>query len=193
MSTITTTPIDLGKGGFADLGIVSNDYSLAGSAAIDYQTLTVQIAQTRAHALEKEITPLATKMEARNDELALLGETLSIFTEASQRFPSDAEGSDKTTFTLDAEIYAYLVDQDLISTGITYNATTGKMTATKSALAGANEAVKTRMDGLNNDAQRDMTRLESLVARRDEAFEAASKFLNNISGSRDTVLKGITR
>ena len=193
MSTITPIPLTLGNGGFADLGIHPNDYALEGSCPVDYQTLAVDLAQARAHALEEEIAPLANKMEARNDELALLGDALAVFTEASERFASDAEGSDTTTFALDSATYTYLTEHHLISAGFSYDASRQQATATKSALAGASEAIKTRMDGLNNAAQTDMTRLESLVARRDEAFEAASSFLNSISGSRDTVLQGMSR
>ncbi|MBQ9694191.1 MAG: hypothetical protein IJV69_05480 [Kiritimatiellae bacterium] len=190
MSSMTPTAIDLGKGGFEGLAITANDYTLATGETIDYQTLTLHIAKTRAHALEKEITPLAKKMEARNDELALLGYTLATLTEASEQFDSDAEGSDTTSFTLDEKAYCYLLDHHLM-TGVdfSYDVKTSVATATKSVISGVSEAIKTRIDRLNTSAQMDMTRLESLVARRDEAFEAASDFLKSVSGSRDTVLQ----
>lgn len=193
MGEINEVKVDLGKGGFAHLGLAAYDYQVGSDAiAVDYETLALGIAKARAHVLEAEITPLATKMQTRNDELELLGDALSRFTEATEQFESDAEGSATTTFSMSPEMYSYLLQYQLISRdAFTYHSNNATVTATKSGLAGASEAVKTKMDGLNNAAQLDMTRLESLVARRDEAFEAASDFRSSISDSRDTFLQSL--
>ena len=193
MSQIAIQTIDLGQGGFSGLGITACDYLLPDThTALDYEALTLHLTKARAHTVEAELQPLAQKMQDRNEALEAMGNALAAFTAALEAFESDAEGTDTTSFPMDSATYSLLVDYNILATGgFVYVVSSGTMTATKAGLSGASEAIKTAMDGLNNAAQLDMTRLESLVARRDEAFEAAATLRKSISSSRDTLLKGI--
>jgi hypothetical protein len=51
--------------------------------------------------------------------------------------------------------------------------------------------VKSKIDALNNSAQKDMTRLESLVNRRDEAFSTASDLMSKISDTRSNLIRNL--
>ena len=190
MSQIAIQTIDLGQGGFSGLGITACDYLLPDThTALDYEALTLHLTKARAHTVEAELQPLA---QDRNEALEAMGNALAAFTAALEAFESDAEGTDTTSFPMDSATYSLLVDYNILANGgFVYVVSSGTMTATKAGLSGASEAIKTAMDGLNNAAQLDMTRLESLVARRDEAFEAAATLRKSISSSRDTLLKGI--
>lgn len=191
MSDITAVEVSLGKGGFAALGLTSYDYTLGDSTeTIDYEALALSVAKARAHVIEAEVYPLAEKMTLRNEGLETMGNALALFSEALEAFDSDAEGSDTTTFDMTREMYDFLVFQEIISEA-TFTLQEGHVTASKSALSGASESAKVAIDSMNNAAQLDITRLESLVSRRDEAYEAAESFRSSISGSRSTLLKGI--
>ena len=50
------------------------------------------------------------------------------------------------------------------------------------------QMVKSKIDSLNNEANKDMTRLESLVDRRDEAYSTASDLMNKVSDTRSTLI-----
>ena len=53
------------------------------------------------------------------------------------------------------------------------------------------QKVKSKIDALNNAAQKDMTRLESLVDRRDEAFSTASSLMSEISDTRSNLIRNL--
>ena len=51
--------------------------------------------------------------------------------------------------------------------------------------------LKSKIDALNNEAQKDMTRLESLVNRRDEAFSTASDLMGKIGDTRSNAIRNM--
>ncbi|MBQ5530848.1 MAG: hypothetical protein IIT98_02450, partial [Kiritimatiellae bacterium] len=53
------------------------------------------------------------------------------------------------------------------------------------------QKVKSKIDALNNEAQKDMTRLQSLVDRRDEAFSTASDLMSKISDTRSNLIRNL--
>ena len=50
------------------------------------------------------------------------------------------------------------------------------------------QKVKSKIDGLNNQSEKDMSRLESLVDRRDEAFSTASNLMSEVSDTRSNLI-----
>ena len=50
------------------------------------------------------------------------------------------------------------------------------------------QMVKSKIDSLNNAAEKDMTRLESLVDRRDEAYSTASDLMSEVSDTRSNLI-----
>ena len=51
--------------------------------------------------------------------------------------------------------------------------------------------VKNKIDALNNEGQKDMTRLQSLVDRRDEAFSTASTLMSSVSDTRGNLIRNL--
>ena len=51
--------------------------------------------------------------------------------------------------------------------------------------------MKNKIDALNNEGQKDMTRLQSLVDRRDEAFSTASTLMNSVSDTRSNLIRNL--
>ena len=52
-------------------------------------------------------------------------------------------------------------------------------------------AVQKKIDGLNNAAQTDMTRLQSLVDRRDESYSTATNLMSAISDTRSNLIRNL--
>ena len=50
------------------------------------------------------------------------------------------------------------------------------------------QRVKSKIDSLNNQSEKDMSRLQSLVDRRDEAFTTASNLMSEISDTRGNTI-----
>ena len=53
------------------------------------------------------------------------------------------------------------------------------------------QKVKSKIDALNNAGQKDMTRLQSIVDRRDEAFSTASDLMSEISDTRANLIRNM--
>ena len=51
--------------------------------------------------------------------------------------------------------------------------------------------VKTKIDGLNNESQTDMSRLQSLVDRRDESYSTATNLMTSISDTRSNLIRNL--
>ena len=53
------------------------------------------------------------------------------------------------------------------------------------------QLVKSKIDSCNNQSQTDMTRLQSLVDRRDQAFTTATELMTNVSDTRGNLISNI--
>jgi pimeloyl-CoA synthetase len=62
---------------------------------------------------------------------------------------------------------------------------------TKSEWEGPIASIKAHIDGLNSSSQMEMIRLQSLMNKRNQAFEMMTNALNKISGSMDKVIGNI--
>ena len=51
--------------------------------------------------------------------------------------------------------------------------------------------VKSEIDGLNNKSQTDMSRLQSLVDRRDESYSTATNLMTNVSDTRSNLIRNL--
>ena len=163
-------------------GVQFGDFFLDGKH-LDFQDVLIAIAERRATSVEKEVTPLSTKIQARNKVLEDLGNVLADLTKLQAQFSSDAKGSDRsgtlqqTSKDILIAVFGTLDWSDL------------KMT--KYEVEEWLQKVKSKIDALNNEAQKDMTRLESLVNRRDEAFSTASDLMSKISDTRSNAIRNM--
>ena len=163
-------------------GVQFGDFFLDGKH-LDFQDVLIAIAERRATSVEKEVTPLSTKIQARNKVLEDLGNVLADLTKLQAQFSSDAKGSDRsgtlqqTSKDILIAVFGTLDWSDL------------KMT--KYEVEEWLQKVKSKIDALNNEAQKDMTRLESLVNRRDEAFSTASDLMGKIGDTRSNAIRNM--
>ena len=155
---------------------------------MDFQDLMIAISENRAVAVEREVTPMTTRIRARNAYLDKLGSALAELTKIQAGFDSDDSGSQDMGSWMSDTTGALLRDK-LGFPCTTYNSigdrpddthragfykakwvTTGSSySANKMTIEGMIQKVKSTIDGLNNAAQTDMSRLQGLVDRRDES------------------------
>lgn len=175
---IETNSIKLSQSWGASFG----EYTRNG-ASIDFQDIMIVISENRATKVEDEVKPLSTRITNRNKKLEDLGNVLADLTKLQAQFNSDSKGTDRkgylqqTSKDLLLEIFGSLDWSDLHMT--------------KYEVEEWLQKVKSKIDALNNEAQKDMTRLQSLVDRRDEAFSTASDLMSKISDTRSNLIRNL--
>ena len=175
--------INVGSERLCSWGIVANDYKM-NSADLDFQDLIVKVAKNRALTVEGEISPLSTRIRARNKILDQLGEALATLSATQAAFASDSSGDDKKTVSFSAA-----ASQGLAAIGENYSS--GDHEVKKKEVERLVQLVKSKIDGYNNQSQTDMTRLQSLVDKRDQSFSTATDLMTNVSDTRGTLIQNL--
>lgn len=188
---------------------------------MDFQDLMVKFSKNRAVAVEGEVEPLTVRIQQRNKRLDELGIVLAELTQIQADFESDDTGSrdmrswmsNATGAALESLGYVphiYLLDEELHDADSDYSyvrpddneerkdfyiagwKSDGKVySANKKTIEGMLSRVKSEIDSLNNAAQADMTRLQSLVDRRDESYSTATNLMTSISDTRANVIRNM--
>ncbi len=162
-------------------GVNAYEYKIDG-AQVDFQDLMIKISEKRAVTVEGEVTPLTTRIRTRNKDLEILGKSLSELSAAQATLKSDAGGNDKSSYTFSDDVKARVKEL----TG--YNLDNNE---TKKWLEYFVQRVKSKIDGLNNESQTDMSRLQSLVDRRDESYSTATNLMTAVSDTRSNLIRNL--
>ncbi|MBR0197320.1 MAG: hypothetical protein IJQ34_04235 [Kiritimatiellae bacterium] len=190
-------------------GVSFSDYKVDGSE-VDFQDLMIAISERRAVVVEGEVTPLTTRIQNRNKELDKLGAVLSELTSIQASFDSDAKGARDMGGWMSNTTGDYLKNV-LGYSCTTYSSESSRpdgtesranfyyaawcssscYSANKQTIEGMIQKVKSTIDGLNNKAQTDMTRLQSLVDRRDESYSTASNLMSAVSDTRSNLIRNL--
>ena len=180
MATIEKqTPVALSQ----NWGVSFSDFKVDGEK-VDFQDLMIVISEKRAVTVEGEVAPLTTRINKRNASLDKLGSALADLTKVQADFKSDAKGDDRS----DLEISE--ATKTTLSTEIgSLNFSNRKML--KREVEEWIQRVKSKIDALNNKAQTDMTRLQSLVDRRDESYSTASNLMTSVSDTRSNLIRNL--
>ena len=176
--------INVGSDRLCSWGITANEYKM-GKDQVDFQDLLVNVAKLRAMKVEDEIQPLSKRIRARNSLMDNLGEALSALSGAQAAFTSSSAGDATTTVTFTSGTVSGLKACGQNDYG------TGSHTLTKRKVEELVQLVKSKIDSFNNQSQTDMTRLQSLVDRRDQSFSAATDLMTNVSDTRSNLISNI--
>ena len=154
---------------------------------IDFQDLLINISEQRAATVEKQIEPMSVRMSTRNRKLDNLGAALSIIADIQAKFTDANETGEKTsTATLTAEAKA-----GLALVGYTGGTVGETLTLNKSQAEYYQQMLKTELDSLNNASSKDMTRLQSLVDKRDESYSTATSLMQAVADTRANTIKNM--
>ena len=193
-------------------GVKAGDYNVTLNSKtdmMDFQDLLVKFSKNRAVAVEGEVEPLTVRINQRNKRLDELGEVLSELTKIQTEFESDDTGdrdmhswmSNKTGAVLESLGYSpsyYAKESDRPKDNeeradfykVGWNGD-NQYSANKKTIEGMLSRVKSEIDALNNEAQTDMTRLQSLIDRRDESYSTATNLMTSVSDTRSNVIRNM--
>lgn len=194
MSVIVTN--DVTSTSLARWGVSGAEYTVTGAGylgagqMIDFQDLMVVITARRAAVVEGEVKPMQTRMTERNKRLEELGTALSDLSDVEACFSSDDPGK-KWTSELDPKRYLKSETCQLLDTLESGLYSKSDRATQKSTCEKAIQLVKTQIDRLNNEASSDMTRLQSLVDRRDESYSTATSLMQAIGDTRSSLVKNM--
>ncbi len=161
----------------------------------DLETLLVSISTNRATTIELEIKPLSTQVNDRNTRLTTLTNALSTLTGQQALFDSDDPGG-TWSHTKDNSVKLTQDSIDIINelaraAGQSSDLVGQDGYVTKSQCEQAIQLVKAEMDKLNNESSSDMTRLQSLVDKRDESYSTASSLMSSVSDTRGNAIRNM--
>ena len=165
-------------------GATVYDYAL-NSVQVDFQDLMVAISEHRATAVEGEVEPLSTRIRKRNQDLSDLGELLADLSAQQATYDSNATGS--TTSGHELSDKSRDTAGRLLGWGIAYEHRYLWKSYTEMFI----QKTKSKIDTLNNESQTDMTRLQSLVDRRDESFNTATTLMTSVSDTRSNAIRNM--
>ena len=174
-------------------GVKVYDYKYLG-VKVDLQDLLVTITQHRATSIENEVMPLQEIISRRNKRLERYGAVLQKLTELQATYTGQEDGTTEHKIDItgvlipgefeEADFWAVVKE-------IGYEGSGQWLTFSKSEVEGAVARCKNDIDEMNNDSQRDMTRLQSLVDRRDESYSAATSLMTSVSDTRSGLIKNL--
>ena len=177
-------------------GIVANDYIYDGKR-VDFQDLMIRISEKRATTVEGEIQPLSKRMRQRNANLDKLGQATAEMGEFLGKVSKETGDE-----PLKANV-SYKGYQGLLLAGINVSEANSLTVPTSeggsvewsinhSVVDKWNQQLKTKMDALNNASQQNMTRLQSLVDRRDESYSTATSLMQSIADTRASLIRNLS-
>ena len=180
----------------SEWGVKVYDYKYLG-VKVDLQDLLVTITQHRATSIENEVIPLQDIISRRNKRLEHYGAVLQKLTELQATYTG--QDDDDTSKPHKVNIGGVLIPGEFdeadfwaILKEIGYDGGPGReLILSKSQVEGAVARCKNDIDEMNNDSQRDMTRLQSLVDRRDESYSAATSLMTSVSDTRSGLIKNL--
>ena len=178
MAAIVLDEVKLSESWGAGLKFYDYGYD---SKRVDFQDLMVLISENRATTVEGEVAPLTTRIKTRNAYLEELGEALSDMTRLQAAFKSDDDGNAQRETMKDSTYNTITKLQGHGPTRKEY----------KQWVEYYLKLIKSKIDALNNEAQTDMTRLQSLVDRRDESFSTATTLMSAISDTRSNLIRNL--
>ncbi len=161
-------------------GINAYEYKISGNQ-IDFQDLMVAVSEKRAVSVEGEVQPLTTRIRTRNAWLDELGKALSDLTRMQAAFKPE-DGGTAQSETMNDNTYETIYKlQRTYPTKKEY----------KQWVEYYIQLVKTAIDGENNQSQTDMSRLQSLVDRRDESYSTATNLMTAVSDTRSNLIRNL--
>ena len=174
-------------------GINAYEYKVSGSQ-VDFQDLMIAVSERRATSVEGEVQPLTTRIRARNKELEILGSLLAKFTQTQSSYDSNATGSSMKPVQGITEEEIPLGSEAYRKKGGNPETTLSwwnSSTWTKASVEGMISMLKNMIDSRNNESQTDMTRLQSLVDRRDESYSTATNLMTSVSDTRSNLIRNL--
>ena len=185
--------------------IVRSYYTVSGidSKTVDGIPLAIQelvtlVTVKRANMLEQEINPMSTIINRRNAKIKNLNILLAAVVKTQTQIEAQ-EAGDNDDFAckgLGYYLLLYFTDAELSDARLKDFAHDHsdikdecKSKRTDGYVASANQLIKAKIDTLNNEARSDLSRIDNLVSKRDEAYTQSTDLMSKFSRGFDSTIK----
>lgn len=174
---------------------------LVDGQSFDLSTLMMMLNIDRTQLIDKQIADQMSAVKGRNDKLRQLNDLMSFMRTAKAEGRDDdgalntwtKDGKNKGSGTLQIQgtdgvartIDGWMDHFGLTKTDVQWDADDKKRDSQWDANI---ESVKGFVDSLNSDSQLDMIRLQSLIDKRNQAFELTSNQLSAEKKVKDTII-----
>ena len=186
--------VDVYSRNLAQWNIEVKDYEIGGER-VDFQDLLVVVSEDRARVIEEEIEPMSVRMDVRNKRLDQLGDALAIISDLEAQWTDSDKYNDPKDSTIavgdSAKKGLAIIGCPENDGSEYYNSNNTLHLPNKSRADYYQQMLKSKIDSLNNAANDDMTRLQSLVDRRDEAYETATSLMQSVGDTRSNTIKNM--
>lgn len=153
--------------------------------SVDLGTLLMMLNIDRVNNLDKQIEDIVNEIQARN---ALIEDLTFFMSECRSRKASDGSFNAFTKVKAPSGTSCSELWDDL---GPKWSNNT-KDKSTKEASWDANiNAIKSKIDTLNNDSQMDNIKLQNLLEKRSNSFEMATKVMDTNNQSLQSILRNL--
>jgi len=175
----------------AEWGVRVNDYKMDGVQS-DLQDLLVNISQQRATSIEAEVTPMETVINRRNEQITNYGKVLQVLTELQAKFTDDETKPQSVDISRVCDEEFTTKDFWVLMEELGFKGGSGStLTTSKANAEGLVSRCKSKLDEMNNESQKDMNRLQSLVDRRDESYSTATSLMTSVSDTRSSLIRNL--
>ena len=174
--------------GFKVYGQQMYDFTVQGEAHKDFGTGIAIAALSEASAIETEANAFSSVLRARQTKLSELGEALAILSKCIATLRTkDQESTDKT----DPDSDLWTARSILNRYGVYNLPVDSDNKTTRGEIEKARTDTEYAMDVENNDMQQDMITVQGLVSKRDNSFSTASKVLQKVNSTGETIINTI--
>jgi hypothetical protein len=157
---------------------------------LDIDSIMMLVQSERARLLDSQIVARTQQIKDRSNQISQLNQLQAVARGALATFSTDAEPDTTASVPSTAT--------ELIDKYKSYNVLSGAgggsittavgTTMTKANLEKLQEEIKAAIDSLNSTQQLEMTSLQSLTNKRNEAFETITNFISKVQKTKDAVV-----
>ncbi|CUJ61755.1 hypothetical protein [Achromobacter dolens] len=177
-------------------------------SGMDLETALMAVQNERVKLLDAQLQNQIKEVQGRNEQIAKLNEAMNSLNALAGLFKSGKDGATKMqdgdipdwnkAGTANDNRYNQMRDamwkamgdagMDLNTDKYQLQVDGGISKVTKGSLDTAIQAIKNKVDALSNTQQMDMTRLQGMTNKRNEAFDVMTNFLKKMQDSRSSII-----
>ncbi len=182
--------------GYSVYGTAQVDYTIDGEEGCSYDLAVARAGLRRSVAVEQAIPAYTAAVRARQRKVEDLGTALADIAATFASFTGDDRKVDSTTSVVGGtQAYEILSKYGLASYSeddkkVDYFSEKGKKIAYGNVQKLQAE-IKYALDIVNNDMQQDVATLQSLVSKRDNAYQMAGRLMKKANQTRSTGIRYI--
>lgn len=178
--------IDLDTTGAAVYGTQLRDYAIDGEMGKTFSEVLAFASLRQSHSIEMAAVAISSVVRERQKKVNDLAEVLAVVSSAIPSMPTEGASGKRWSKINSADIAN--ANALLAKYGIAKMATNGDGQINYETAYRTQNDIQLKLDSENNDLQQNMTSLQSLVSKRDNAFSVANKVIQKCNATaRETI------